>query len=164
MITTVYMGKNQWVSVVANLALIMTVVGAAWLTVGELGVGETWDVISGDCAANCTQETNVTFSGNNAGPVSFSDRVVTAGAVVTLLVGLGAVSISASQPKVFNDIIRYLPLLIGVIALIEFNDIFQSYIQGSYDFDIYSDGQNSLHLFVVGSIMAAGAKLLGKKN
>jgi len=97
------MAKNQFVATAATLALIMTVVGAAWLTVGELGVGESWDVISGD-TANVTAETNVTFGGS----VGFSDRVVTAGAVLSLLVGIGAVSVSSYKyPKYSMTIIRH---------------------------------------------------------
>lgn len=153
------MAKNQWVTVAANVALIMTVLGAAWLTVGEMGVGETWDVISGD-QANISSETNVTFGSS----VGFADRVVTAGAAVTLLVGLGAISISGSNPKVFNDIIRYLPLLVGVIGLIEFSSIASDFLNGTYDFDLYSDGQNALNIFVIGSIIGAAAKLMGMRK
>jgi hypothetical protein len=153
------MARNEFVVMAATLALIMTVVGAAWLTVGELGVGESWDVISGD-TANVTAESNVTFGGS----VGFSDRVVTAGAAISLLVGLGALGVSSSNPKVFNDIIRYLPLLVGVIGLIEFSDIASNWINGTYDFDLYSDGQNALHLFVVGSIIGAIAGMLKMKR
>lgn len=153
------MAKNQFVAMAATLALIMTVVGAAWLTVGELGVGESWDVVSGD-TANITSETNTTFGGS----VGFSDRVVTAGAIVSLLVGLGALGVSSSNPKVFNDIIRYMPLLVAVIGLIEFSDIASDWINGSYDFDLYSDGQNALHLFVVGAIIGGVANLLGTRK
>jgi len=153
------MAKNQFVATAATLALIMTVVGAAWLTVGELGVGESWDVISGD-TANVTAETNVTFGGS----VGFSDRVVTAGAVLSLLVGIGAVSVSSSNPKVFNDIIRHMGILVAVIGLIEFSDIASDFINGTYDFDVYSDGQNALHLFVIGAILGGIAKLMGMRK
>ena len=153
------MANNQWVAVAGNIALIMTVLGAAWLTVGELGVGETWDVVSGD-QANITSETNTTFGGS----VGFSDRIVTTGAAVSLLVGLGALGISSSQPKVFNDLIRYLPLFVGVIGLIEFSSIASDFLNGSYDFDIYSDGQNALNIFVIGSIIGAVARLLGMRK
>ena len=153
------MAKNQFVAMAANLALIMTVIGAAWLTVGELGVGESWDVVSGD-TANVSAETNVTFGGS----VGFSDRVVTFGAVMTLLVGLGAVSISSSNPKVFNEIIKYMPLLIMAIGLIEFSDIASDWVNGTYDFDLYSDGQNAVHLFIVGAIIGGFSKILGMRK
>lgn len=160
------MAKNQWVAAAANIALIMTVLGAAWLTVGELGVGETWDVVSGD-TANLTAETNATFGGTPASggnAVGFSDRVVTAGAALSLLVGLGALGVSSSNPKVFNDIIRYLPLFVGVLGLIEFSSIASDFIGGSYDFDVYTDGQNALHIFVIGAIIGAVAKLMGMRR
>lgn len=153
------MAKNQFVAMAATLALIMTVVGAAWLTVGELGVGESWDVVSGD-TANITSETNTTFGGS----VGFSDRVVTAGGIVSLLVGLGALGVSSSNPRVFNDIIRYMPLLVAVIGLIEFSDIASDWVNGSYDFDLYSDGQNALHLFIVGAIIGGAANLMGMRK
>tara|TARA_Y100001963_G_C6792589_1_gene456480 strand:- start:5227 stop:5688 length:462 start_codon:yes stop_codon:yes gene_type:complete len=153
------MAKNQWVTVAANIALIMTVIGAAWLTVGELGVGETYDVVTGD-TANISAETNVTYGGS----VGFADQIVTFGGVVTLLVGLGAVSISSSNPKVFNDIIRYMPLLVAALALIEFSSIISDMFSGTYDFDLYNSGQNALHLFLTGSVIAGVSKLLGMRN
>lgn len=153
------MAKNQWVTLVANIALIMTVVGAAWLTVGELGVGETWDVVSGD-TANITSETNTTFGGS----VGFGDQIVTAGAGIGLLVSLGAVSIGRGNPKVVNDLIRYAPLMVAVIGLIEFSDIANDFLSGTYDFDLYSSGQNALHLFVVGSIITGVSSLLNMRS
>jgi len=152
------MAKNQWVAVAANIALIMTVIGAAWLTVGELGVGETYDVVTGD--SNVSASTNATFGGS----VGFADQIVTFGAVISLLVGMGAISLSGSNPKVFNDIIRYMPLLVATLALIEFSDIINSMLSGTYDFDLYSGGQNALNLFLTGSVIAGVAKLLGMRK
>ena len=153
------MANNPWVATAINIALILTVVGSAWLTL-DTGVGETYDVITGD-TANVTAETNVTYGGS----VGFSDRVVAFGAVMTLLVGLGVVSASAKgNPKVIKDIIKYYPLLIGVVGLIEFSSIISDMANGSYDFDLYSDGQNALNIFITGSVLGAVANLVGMRN
>jgi len=53
---------------------------------------------------------------------------------------------------------------VAVIGLIEFSDIASDFINGSYDFDIYSDGQNALHLFVIGAILGGIAKLMGMRK
>jgi hypothetical protein len=37
-------------------------------------------------------------------------------------------------------------------------------VNGSYDFDIYSDGQNALNLFVSGSVIGAVANLLAMRK
>jgi hypothetical protein len=152
------MAKNQMVATAINIALIMTVIGASWLVL-ENGVGQTYDVVTGD-NGNITSEVNASYGGS----VGFADRVVTFGAVTTLLVGFGAVSISRSQPKVFNDILRYYPLLIGVIGMLEFSSIISDMVNGSYDFDVFSDGQNALNLFVAGSVIGAVANLLNARK
>jgi hypothetical protein len=153
------MATNKWVTVAANIALIMTVVGAAWLTLGELGVGETVDVIQGD-TGNISATTNATFGGS----VGFSDQIVTTGAVITILVGFGALAVSSSNPKVMNDLIRYMPLLVGIIGLVSFSDIVQEWLNGTYDFDLYSSSQNALNMFVVGSVIGGAAKLLNMRK
>jgi hypothetical protein len=152
------MAKNQMVATAINIALIMTVIGASWLVL-ENGVGQTYDVVTGD-NGNITSEVNASYGGS----VGFADRVVTFGAVTTLLVGFGAVSISRTQPKVFNDILRYYPLLIGVIGMLEFSAIISDMVNGSYDFDVFSDGQNALNLFVAGSVIGAVANLLNARK
>jgi hypothetical protein len=156
--TPVAMASNPWVATAANIALILTVIGSAWLVL-DTGVGETWDVISGD-TANVTAETNVTFGG----AVGFNDRVVAFGAVMTILVGVGAVSAGKSQPKVVNQVIKHYPLLIGVIGVISFSAIVSEMINGSYDFDAFSDGQNALHVYITGAVLAAASTLLGMRK
>ena len=152
------MANNPWISTAVNIALILTVVGSAWLTL-DTGVGETYDVITGD-TANITATTNATYGGS----VGFSDRVVAFGAVMTLLVGMGAVSIGRGNPKVLNDLIKYYPLLIGVVGMIEFSSILSDMANGSYDFDLYSDGQNALNIFVSGAVLGAVANLIGMRK
>ena len=142
-----------------NVALIMTVVGSAWLVL-DTGIGETYDVVTGD-TANITAETNVTFGGS----VGFSDRAITLGAVITILVGVGAISAAgAGNNKFMRDMLRYYPLLIGVIGLVEFSTVTSDFVNGSYDFDVYSDGQNALHIFVIGSVIGAAANLLNMRK
>lgn len=152
------MAKNQIVATAINIALIMTVIGASWLVL-DTGVGQTYDVVTGD-TANITATTNATFGGS----VGFADRVVTFGAVMTILTGLGAVSISRSNPKVFNEVIKFYPLLIGVIGMLEFGSIVNNMVSGDFDFDLYSDGQNALYIYVTGAVLGAVANLLAMRE
>ena len=152
------MAKNQIVATAINIALIMTVIGASWLVL-DTGVGQTYDVVTGD-TANITATTNTTFGGT----VGFADRVVTFGAVMTILTGLGAVSISRSNPKVFNEVIKFYPLLIGVIGMLEFGSIVNNMVSGDFDFDLYSDGQNALYIYVTGAVLGAVANLLAMRE
>jgi hypothetical protein len=153
------MAKNAWIAMAVNVALIMTVVGSAWLVL-DTGIGQTYDVVTGD-TGNITTETNATFGGS----VGFSDRAITLGAVLTILVGVGAISAAgAGNNKFMRDMLRYYPLLIGVLGLVEFSAVTTDFVNGSYDFDVYSDGQNALHIFVIGSVIGAAANLLNMRK
>ena len=57
-----------------------------------------------------------------------------------------------------------MPLLVAALALIEFGSIISDMFSGTYDFDLYNSGQNALHLFLTGSVIAGVSKLLGMRN
>ena len=143
------------VNQIITLGLLLAFVGSAWLIV-DVGVGETLDVITND-TGNITAATTTTFGGD----VGFADRIVMIGAWLTVLTGIGALSVSGSNPRVFNQILRYYPLILGLIGFIEFSDVVGEMIGGSYDFDSASDGQNALNVFITGSVITGAASALG---
>lgn len=151
------MSKNQGTIVpqIVTLGLLLAFVGSAWLIV-DTGVGQTYDVITND-SANLTQETVATFGGS----VGFADRIVMIGAWITVLTGLGAISVSSTNPRAFNAILKSYPLILGLVGFIEYSDIIGDMVNGSYDFDASSDGQNALNVFVTGGFIAGLAQVFG---
>jgi len=149
--------QNELISTIVALSLALTVLGAAWLIL-DTGIGETYDVITGD-TANISASTNTTFSGD----VGFTDRVVTLGAIFTILgpAGFAAVSVSKNNPKALNDMVRWMPLVVGFVGMVAFGDIVQEMLNGSYDWDTPSDGTNALHVYITGAVIGAIAKAVG---
>ena len=146
---------NSVVNQIVTLGLLLAFVGSAWLIV-DVGVGETLDVITND-SGNLTAATVTTFGGD----VGFADRIVMIGAWLTTLIGIGALGVSGSNPRVVNQIFKFYPLILGLIGFIEFSDVVGEMIGGSYDFDAVSDGQNALAIFVTGSVITGAAAALG---
>jgi len=83
------------------------------------------------------------------------------GSWLTFLTGLGAIGTSANNPRAFNQILRYYPLILGLIGFIEFSDVVSDMVNGTYDFDTPSDGENALAVFITGSVIAGAASALG---
>ncbi len=146
---------NSVVNQIVTLGLLLAFVGSAWLIV-DVGVGETLDVITND-SGNLSAATVTTFGGD----VGFADRIVMIGAYLTTLIGIGALGVSGSNPRVVNQIFKFYPLILGLIGFIEFSDVVGEMIGGSYDFDAVSDGQNALAIFVTGSVITGAAAALG---
>ena len=146
---------NSVVNQIVTLGLLLAFVGSAWLIV-DVGVGETLDVITND-SGNLTAATVTTFGGD----VGFADRIVMIGAWLTTLIGIGALGVSGSNPRVVNQIFKFYTLILGLIGFIEFSDVVGEMIGGSYDFDAVSDGQNALAIFVTGSVITGAASALG---
>ena len=146
---------NSVVKQIVTLGLLLAFVGSAWLIV-DVGVGETLDVITND-SGNLTAATVTTFGGD----VGVADRIVMIGAWLTTLIGIGALGVSGSNPRVVNQIFKFYPLILGLIGFIEFSDVVGEMIGGSYDFDAASDGQNALNVFITGSVITGAASALG---
>ena len=141
-----------------TLGLMLAFIGSAWLIV-DVGIQETFDVITND-TTNFSADTTTTFGGD----VGFADRIVMVGAWMTLLTGFGAVATSSKNPKAFNNIIMYFPLILGLIGAMEFGTVVSEMAGGSYDFDTHSDGENALAFLVTGSVISGVAGTLGLKN
>ena len=146
---------NSVVNQIVTLGLLLAFVGSDWLIV-DVGVGETVDVITND-SGNISAATVTTFGGD----VGFADRIVMIGAWLTTLIGIGALGISGSNPRVVNQIFKFYPLILGLIGFIEFSDVVGEMIGGTYDFDGVSDGENALAVFVTGSVITGAASALG---
>ena len=92
------------------------------------------------------------------------DRLATAGVFVTLLsgAGLGVLRASSNQYPFVNTVIRYTPVIIGLIGVTSFSGTVSDIIQGDYVYSAFDDAQNAYHLFLTGSVVAALGSLLKK--
>tara|TARA_R100001463_G_scaffold10005_2_gene29662 strand:+ start:2975 stop:3433 length:459 start_codon:yes stop_codon:yes gene_type:complete len=152
------MSRNKTAATIVNVALTLAIVGAGWMVL-SVGVGQTYEVVTGD-TTNQTAETLAAYGG----AISFEDRLMTFAAVLTLGVGVGVIGISSSNPKVFNQVLRYYPWLVAIVGLVSFSDIVTDFISGDYDFALYDDAQNAYHLFIIGSVVAGIGNLLNMRN
>jgi len=151
------MGKNELISTVVALSLALTVLGAAWLILDN-GIGQSYEVVTGD-NANISAGVNTTYGGD----VGFTDRVVTLGAFFAILgpAGMGAISVSRNNPKAVNDLVKWMPLIVGFVGLIAMGDMVNEMLSGDYDWDANSDGTNALNTFVTGSVIGGVSRAIG---
>jgi hypothetical protein len=149
------MKDSPLVAQIITLGLLAAFIGSAWL-IADVGVKESFDVITND-SGNTSNQTIVTFGGD----VGFGDRIFMVGSWVTLLTGVGALTISSRNPKVANTILRTYPLILGAIGAIEFGDTVSDMVSGTYDFDANTDGQNALALTATGSVIGGAAAAVG---
>lgn len=147
--------NNSLTTAVVNIGMILAVIGAAWLTLGELGVQGSWDVVSGD-EANLTTDQLAIYGGD----VSMMDRAATTFAILTIAVGVGAVGVSRSNPKIVNDLLRYTPYAMFAISLLAYGDFVTDAIAGDTDWDTFTDGEAAFNLFILGSFVTGASKVL----
>ena len=151
------MGKNEFISTIVALSLALTVLGAAWLILDN-GIGQSYEVVTGD-TANISASVNATYGSD----VGFTDRVVTLGAFFAILgpAGMGAISVSRNNPKAVNDLVKWMPLIVGFVGLIAFGDMVNEMLAGDYDWDTHTDGTNALNVFITGSVIGGVTRAIG---
>ena len=151
------MADNPLMKSIVNLGMVLAFLGAAGLVL-TVGVGETVTSITSPDEVNA--DTNTTFGGS----VDVPDRLVSAGAVITLLgpAGLAVVSYSTGGPAV-GRIIRLAPLALGFIGIIEFSDTVLDMIQGDYTWT-GTQGEDMLAVFVTGATITGIAQAFGWKS
>lgn len=149
------MKDSPIIAQIVTLGLLAAFIGSAWLIV-DVGVSESFDVIMND-TNNVSADTLTTFGSD----IGFGDRVFMIGAWMTVLTGIGALSISSRNPRVANTILKTYPLMLGAIGALEFGDTVSDMFNGSYDFDTNSDGQNALALAATGAVIGGAASAIG---
>jgi len=152
---------------IASIALIGLFIASAAM-IGSVGARESFTVIFSPEDVN--SETNATYgvtpatSTTKEVKINITDRVVMAGAIICILVGLGVVTVSSKDPKIAREFVKWYPMLVAGIAIMAAGDTITSVFDGTWDWNANSDFNNAEALFVTSSAVAAGASLAGVKK
>lgn len=153
----VFYMANTITKQLAQVALTVAVVSGIIMAL-SLGVGEAVQVVINPDEVDSA--TNASFGGS----VSFEDRLVTAGVFAIVLTSLGAISVSSSNPRVLNDLIRYAPLVVGLIGITSFSTEVSDILSGDFDYDLVDDARASYLVFIAMSTITGILSLLGLRN
>jgi hypothetical protein len=148
-----------WQNQVKQIATALAIIGGLFMAL-SLGLGEVVQVIVDPADPANPLDANTTAA--YGGSVDFIDRIATAGVVVTLLgsAGFGLLVTSSNNPPFVNTIVRYAPVIIGLIAFTAFSDQVFELIQGDRAWDTYGNGANGYILFLASSMVAGLVSLL----
>lgn len=152
---------TSWQNQVKNIAMALAIVGGLWMAL-SLGIGEAVSVVlDPDDPADPLNQTTLDAYG---GSIDFIDRIATAGVFVVLLgsAGFGLLTTSTGNPPFVNTLIRYTPVIVGLIAFTAFSTEAFELISGDRDWGSYSDATNGYILFL-SSMMVAGIVSLLRK-
>lgn len=141
----------------AQVALTVAVVSGIIMAL-SLGVGEAVSVVIDP--DNVSAETNASFGGS----VSFEDRIATAGVFAVTLTALGAIGVSSSNPRFLNDLIRYAPLVVGLIGITSFSTEVSDILSGDFDYSLVDDARASYLVFIAMSTVTGILSLLGLRK
>lgn len=150
-----------WQNQVKNIAMALAIVGGLWMAL-SLGIGEAVSVVIDPNDPLDPLDSNTTAA--YGGQVDFIDRIATAGVFVVLLgsAGFGLLTTSTGNPPFVNTLIRYTPVIVGLIAFTAFSTEAFELISGDRDWGSYSDATNGYILFL-SSMMVAGIVSLLRK-
>ena len=146
---------NQLKTVAMGLALVASVA----LILG-LGIGESFTVVVNPDNVEAT--TNTTFGGVG-GEIDIVDRITVAGAWITALVGVGALT-SSTGNRSLDAIIRTTPIWVGLIGLTQFATDTQSVLNGDMDFASLDDNYSAFIVYVSMSVVAGVLALIGNRK
>lgn len=152
---------TSWQNQVKNIAVALAIVGGLWMAL-SLGIGEAVQVVIDPADTANPLDANTTAA--YGGQVDFIDRIATAGVFVVLLgsAGFGLLTTSGGNPPFVNTLIRYTPVIVGLIAFTAFSTEAFELISGDRDWASYSDATNGYILFLT-SMMVAGLTSLLRK-
>lgn len=150
-----------WQNQVKNIAMALAIVGGLWMAL-SLGIGEAVSVVIDPNDPLDPLDANTTAA--YGGSVDFIDRIATAGVFVVLLgsAGFGLLTTSSGNPPFVNTLIKYTPVIVGLIAFTAFSTEAFELISGDRDWGSYSDATNGYILFL-SSMMVAGIVSLLRK-
>ena len=143
---------NQLKTVAMGLALVASVA----LILG-MGIGESFTVVVNPDNVEAT--TNTTFGGD----VDIVDRITVAGAWITALIGVGALT-SRTGNSSLDAIIRTTPIWVGLIGLTQFATDVQSVLNGDMDFASLDDNYAAFIVYVSMSVVAGVLALIGNRK
>lgn len=143
---------NQLKTVAMGLALVASVA----LILG-MGIGESFTVVVNPDNVEAT--TNTTFGGD----VDIVDRITVAGAWITALIGVGALT-SSTGNRSLDAIIRTTPIWVGLIGITQFATDVQNVLNGDMDFTTLDDNYAAFIVYVSMSVVAGVLALIGNRR
>jgi uncharacterized membrane protein len=151
----------SWQNQVKNIAVALAIVGGLWMAL-SLGIGEAVQVVIDPADPLNPLDANTTAA--YGGSVDFIDRIATAGVFVTLLgsAGFGILTTSSNNPPFINTLVRYTPVIIGLVAFTAFSTEAFELISGDRVWANYSDATNGYILFLTSMMVAGIVSLLRK--
>lgn len=151
----------SWQNQVKNIAVALAIVGGLWMAL-SLGIGEAVQVVIDPADPANPLDANTTAA--YGGSVDFIDRIATAGVFVTLLgsAGFGILTTSSNNPPFINTLVRYTPVIIGLVAFTAFSTEAFELISGDRVWANYSDATNGYILFLTSMMVAGIVSLLRK--
>ena len=143
---------NQLKTVAMGLALVASVA----LILG-MGIGESFTVVVNPDNVEAT--TNTTFGGD----IDIVDRITVAGAWITALIGVGALT-SSTGNRSLDAIIRTTPIWVGLIGLTQFATDVQNVLNGDMDFSTLDDNYAAFIVYVSMSVVAGVLSVIGNRR
>lgn len=159
-----------WQKQVGTVAVAISVLAGVWMIL-TVGLSDVINVVVDP--DSITAETNTGFGGTNnpngtiaINGVDFIDRiaVLTVGLTVLGSAGFGLITVSGNNPPFLNTTIRYLPIIVGFVALTSFSTQVSELIQGNRTWSLYGDIENSYMLFLASSVVAGVASFFGNRK
>jgi len=151
----------SWQNQVKTIAVAIAVLSGLFMAL-NLGIGEAVQVVldPADPANPLDPNTTAVFGGQ----VDFVDRIAVLGVFTTILgaAGLGILRTSSGNPPFINTLIRYMPVIVGLVAFTAFSTEVFEVIQGDRVWGDYDDATNSYILFLASSMVAGLVSLLKK--
>lgn len=152
----------SWQQQVKTIALTVAVLSGLFMAFLGIGIGEALQVVinPADPANPLDANTTAVFGGQ----VDFVDRIAVLGVFTTILgaAGLGILQTSKDNLPFINQTIKYMPILVGLVAFTAFSTEVFEVIQGNRVWANYDDATNSYILFLASSMIAGAVSLLKK--
>lgn len=142
---------SQLKTVAMGLALVASVA----LILG-MGIGESFTVVVNP--DNADTATNATFGGD----IDIVDRITVAGAWITALVGVGALTTTGNRS--LDAIVRTTPIWVGLIGLTQFATDVQNTLNGDMDFSALDDNYSAFIVYVSMSVVAGILSVIGNRR
>jgi hypothetical protein len=138
-----------WQNQIKNVATAIAVLSGIVMVL-SVGVGEVLTVVTDPTGV--TAQTNATFGGS----VDTIDRLAVVGVATTVLgtAGLAIITPGKNNPPFLNTLLRYMPVIVGLIGFTAFSTEVFEILQGNRVWADYDDATNSYMLFLASSFVA----------
>lgn len=140
-----------WQTQLKSVAMTVAVLSGLVMAL-TIGIGEAAQVVidPNDAANPLDANTTAVFGGTP----DLVDRIAVLGVFVTILGTSGLAIIGPTgNPPFINNLVRWMPVVVGLIAFTAFSTEVFDIIQGNRDWSLYTDGQNSYFLFLASSFV-----------